>query len=574
MASRLAPEPAKQTHHSDHSARPPKQEKKRSRALIPIAVLCAVLLALYCALCAFGGSGDTLRDGTAVNGINIGGMTKEQAVSALTEQLAGTTSVEGTDYSAIDVVPDIPDAQTYTVDLSGCLSFDVTDTVEQAWAHDHGGMFLSRGIRFLTSLGGGKSYHVAPQAADAAQVRSALEATGILTLNTTTQTTYALTDTTLDFTMGVSGVSVDENALIQKILDNTAKGDYSSITCEMVSADPDPVDMQVIHDALYAEPANATLEVADDGSYTVTDSVQGIDFDVAEAQSILSAAQPGETVSVPLNRQAPAIDTATLKANLFKDVLGEYTTSVSGTADRRSNVQLAAQKCSGTILLPGEVFAYNQVVGQRTEAAGFKKAGAYSNGETVQELGGGVCQDSSTLYCAALYANLEIVERHNHSYVSSYVPIGMDATVSWGGPDFQFRNNTDYPIKVVASYANSKVTFQIVGTKTDDYSVKITTETIGTTAPTVQEVPDDTLEAGTTQVADKGHTGYKVQSYRHVYDANGNVVYEGKESLSSYKMTPKVIHVGTKVAETPAPDTPPVTDTPAADTPTPDTPAA
>lgn len=574
MASRLAPEPAKQTHHSDHSARPPKQEKKRSRALILIAVLCAVLLALYCALCAFGGSGDTLRDGTAVNGINIGGMTKEQAVSALTEQLAGTTSVEGTDYSAINVVPDIPDAQTYTVDLSGCLSFDVTDTVEQAWAHDHGGMFLSRGIRFLTSLGGGKSYHVAPQAADAAQVRSALEATGILTLNTTTQTTYALTDTTLDFTMGVSGVSVDENALIQKILDNTAKGDYSSITCEMVSADPDPVDMQVIHDALYAEPANATLEVADDGSYTVTDSVQGIDFDVAEAQSILSAAQPGETVSVPLNRQAPAIDTATLKANLFKDVLGEYTTSVSGTADRRSNVQLAAQKCSGTILLPGEVFAYNQVVGQRTEAAGFKKAGAYSNGETVQELGGGVCQDSSTLYCAALYANLEIVERHNHSYVSSYVPIGMDATVSWGGPDFQFRNNTDYPIKVVASYANSKVTFQIVGTKTDDYSVKITTETIGTTAPTVQEVPDDTLEAGTTQVADKGHTGYKVQSYRHVYDANGNVVYEGKESLSSYKMTPKVIHVGTKVAETPAPDTPPVTDTPAADTPTPDTPAA
>ena len=573
MASRLAPEPARQTHHSDHSARPPKQEKKRSRAPILIAVLCAVLLALYCALCAFGGSGDTLRDGTTVNGINIGGMTKEQAVSALTEQLAGTTSVEGTDYSAIDVVPDIPDAQTYTVDLSGCLSFDVTDTVEQAWAHDHGGMFLSRGIRFLTTLGGGKSYHVAPQAADAAQVRSALEATGILALNTTTQTTYALTDTTLDFTMGVSGVSVDENALIQKILDNTAKGDYSSITCEMVSADPDPVDIQAIHDALYAEPANATLEVADDGSYTVTDSVQGIDFDVAGAQSILSAAQPGETVSVPLNRQDPAIDTATLKANLFKDVLGEYTTSVSGTADRRSNVQLAAQKCSGTILLPGEVFAYNQVVGQRTEAAGFKKAGAYSNGETVQELGGGVCQDSSTLYCAALYANLEIVERHNHSYVSSYVPIGMDATVSWGGPDFQFRNNTDYPIKVVASYANSKVTFQIVGTKTDDYSVKITTETIGTTAPTVQEVPDDTLEAGTTQVADKGHTGYKVQSYRHVYDASGNVVYEGKESLSSYKMTPKVIHVGTKVAETPAPDTP-VTDTPAADTPTTDTPAA
>ncbi len=572
MASRLAPEPVKQTHHSRCAARPQKGKKRRSRAPILIVVLCAVLLALYCVLCVLGGSGDTLRSGTTVNGIDIGGMTKEQAVSALTEQLAGTTSVEGTDYSTIDVVPDMPDAQTYTVDLSGCLSFDVNDTVEQAWAHDHGGMFLSRGIRFLTSLGGGKSYHATPQASDAARVRSALEATGILALNTTTQTTYTLTDTTLDFTMGVSGVSVDENALIQKILDNTAKGDYSSITCEMVSADPDSVDLQAIHDEIYAEPANATLNVADDGSYTVTDSVQGIDFDVAEAQNILSAAQPGETVSVPLNRQDPAIDTATLKANLFKDVLGEYTTSVSGTADRRSNVQLAAQKCNGTILLPGEVFAYNQVVGQRTEAAGFKKAGAYSNGETVQELGGGVCQDSSTLYCAVLYANLEIVERHNHSYVSSYVPIGMDATVSWGGPDFQFRNNTDYPIKVVANYANSKLTFQVVGTKTDDYSVKITTETLNTTDPTVQEVPDNTLAAGTSQVTDKGHTGYKVQSYRHVYDASGNVVYEGKESLSNYKMTPKVIHVGTKAADAPAADAP-AADAPAADAPTADTPA-
>ena len=566
MASRLAPEPKKQPHKSGHTSHTARAKRPRAHAPIIVIVLCVILLALYCVLCALGGSGDTLRAGTSVNGIDIGGLTKEQAVSTLTERLNGVTSVDDKDYSTIDVVPDMPDAETYTVDLSDCLSFDVNDTVEQAWEHDHGGMFLSRGIRFLTSLGGGKSYHVSPHAASAEQVRAALEATGILALNTTTQTTYALTDTTVDFTMGVSGVSVDENALIQQIMDRTAKGDYSAITCEMVTAAPDTVDVQAIHDALYAEPSNATLDVADDGSYTIVDSVQGIDFDVAAAESTLAAAQQGKTVSVPLNRQNPTIDTATLKANLFKDVLGEYTTSVSGTADRHSNVKLAAQKCDGTILLPGEVFAYNQVVGQRTEAAGFKKAGAYSNGETVQELGGGVCQDSSTLYCAVLYANLEIVERHNHTYVSSYVPIGMDATVSWGGPDFQFRNNTDYPIKVVASYANNKVTFQVVGTKTDNYTVKITTETISTTAPTVQEVSDNTLPVGESQVTDKGHTGYKVQSYRHVYDANGNVVTEGKESLSNYRMTPKVVHVGTKAPEAPAPETP-AADTPSADTP-------
>ena len=155
----------------------------------------------------------------------------------------------------------------------------------------------------------------------------------------------------------------------------------------------------------------------------------------------------------------------------------------------------SGEKCNGVILLPGEVFDYNAVVGERTAEAGFQAATAYSNGESVLELGGGVCQTSSTLYCAALYANLEIVERTNHSYVSSYVPIGMDATVSWGGPEFKFKNNTDYRIKIVATYENNRQTFQILGTKVSDFTVEITTSTLSVISPTVREVPDATLAA-------------------------------------------------------------------------------
>ena len=145
--------------------------------------------------------------------------------------------------------------------------------------------------------------------------------------------------------------------------------------------------------------------------------------------------------------------------------------------------------------------------------------------------------------------------------------MGMDATVSWGGPDFKFKNNTDYPIKIVASYANSKLTFQILGTKVSDFKVEITTETLSVISPNVQEVPDATLAAGTTVVEDKGHTGYKVQSYRSVYDGAGNLISKTEEAYSSYRMTDKVVRVGTMQATPPA-------ETPAAETPAPETPAA
>src|SRR5699024_6531690 len=142
----------------------------------------------------------------------------------------------------------------------------------------------------------------------------------------------------------------------------------------------------------------------------------------------------------------------TLEQNLFKDVLGSYTTNVSGTAVRKKNVRLSGEKCNNIILLPGEEFSYNNTVGKRTKENGFGEAAAYLNGETVQEVGGGICQTSSTLYNAVLLSNLEVTERTNHTYVSGYVPIGRDATVSWGGPDFKFKNDKEYPIKIVMSY--------------------------------------------------------------------------------------------------------------------------
>ncbi len=250
----------------------------------------------------------------------------------------------------------------------------------------------------------------------------------------------------------------------------------------------------------------------------------------------------------------------------------EYSTYVSGSSVRKNNVKLAGEKCNGIILLPGEEFSYNHTVGKRTKAAGFGEAGAYLNGETVQEVGGGVCQTSSTLYNAVVLANLKVTERSNHTYISSYVPIGRDATVSWGGPDFKFKNNRDYPTKIEASYANSKLTCKIIGTDVDGSYVKFTSEKTGDVGFNTKYENDDTIPEGQQVTRTAGSNGGRAVSYRLVYDKNGNLISKTKEANSYYKGHDALIAVGTMKVETPAPTVPVTPEQPTPEQPTvPDT---
>lgn len=550
MGNRVAPAPKK-------TKKQP--AKRRSPAPVILAVVLVLLIAAYCVLCYIAGRGNTLYKDTRINGIDLGGMTQSQAVDALTQGLDGVTSVEGVEYAQLQLDPEIEGVQPYTVDLGAVLGYDIEDAVGQAYAHDRQGMFLVRGWRWLVGqISGGEQYTILPRTMDETAVLDALHDSGILELNTTVETVWELKEETLELTMGVSGYSVDEDALVDQVMERTAQGNFDIISCPLVGSDPAEVDVQKIYDEVYAEAANATLDVAEDNSYTIVESVRGIDFDVAAAKTKVAQAQQGSLVVIDLIREEPAIDTQKLEEGLFRDVLGKYTTSVGGGSVRKNNVRLCGEKMNGTIVLPGEEFSYNEVVGERTVEAGFGEADAYLYGETVKQVGGGVCQGSSTLYCAVLYSNLEIVTRKNHSYPSAYVPLGLDATVSWGGPEFVFKNNTDYPIMVVCSYSNSKLTVEIHGTVVEPFKVKMTTETLATIEPTREEIPDDTLYVGEEVIEDKGHTGYKVQSYRLVYDGDGNLVSKEKEAYSVYLMTKQVVRVGTK----PVPEEPEVPDVP------------
>ena len=146
----------------------------------------------------------------------------------------------------------------------------------------------------------------------------------------------------------------------------------------------------------------------------------------------------------------------------FPDLLSTFSTKYAASnKNRTTNLILASNKINGTVLMPGEVFSYNKVVGKRTIAAGYKEAPIYVSGRVEDGLGGGICQITSTLYNAVVFANLEIVERSNHQFVPSYVGASRDATVVYGALDFKFKNNTDYTIIINVSDTETEVSCTI-----------------------------------------------------------------------------------------------------------------
>ncbi|MCB6364758.1 VanW family protein [Intestinibacillus massiliensis] len=194
--------------------------------------------------------------------------------------------------------------------------------------------------------------------------------------------------------------------------------------------------------------------------------VQAVDAVQDEINTVTTPEPEPEPEPEPQPQPEPVPEPAKPVIQPYATTLGTYTTSYNPRqTNRNTNIRLAASAISGTVLQPGEVFDFNKVVGQRTEAKGYKVATVYSGGEAVDGIGGGICQVSSTLFNAALLANMQITTRSSHGLRVHYLPAGRDATVSWGGPEFRFKNSNSYPVKITASYdsAKGKLTFHILG---------------------------------------------------------------------------------------------------------------
>ncbi len=264
------------------------------------------------------------------------------------------------------------------------------------------------------------------------------------------------------------------------------------------------------------------------------------------AQALTAAAlkTSGRTTAVVLEIIEPDLSTTEAQAMGIRQLLSSYTTKWEGTADRQINVRITTKYASDVIVAPGDTYDFDRQIGPRTEARGYKPAPGITKGELEDVLGGGICQVSTTLFNAAFFAGLEIVERKNHSIYIDHYPRGRDATVSAGGPNMRFRNDTAHHILIRGRSDGITTTFNIYGTK-DGRKVEYTTSDFyNEVKMATYEIPAYWLGPGTTYVKFKGQPGKSIDVLRTVTAKDGSVIHNDK-FVSTWKMVTREIEVGT-----------------------------
>ncbi|MBQ7976522.1 MAG: VanW family protein [Clostridia bacterium] len=307
---------------------------------------------------------------------------------------------------------------------------------------------------------------------------------------------------------GTSGYNNDPTSVMAMIKEALLKSESNEIVVEFEKTKPQKMTVDMLDSYVYKNPVNASFAL-ENGEVKVVEAEPGRYIDKDECKSLVAkVSEDGPEIEIPYKTTEPEVKSDDVKGKLFNGELGSYTTRYAPGGNRGTNVAVAASKINGKILLPGETFSFNGTVGKRTVANGFKPAPEYQNGQTVTGIGGGTCQVSTTVYSAALYADLKIVKRSNHSMSVSYVPLGQDATVTDGGIDLKFMNDTKFPVKISAVTGGGKITVTIIGTTPD--------------------------EPKTVKISHKS-AGGGIRTTRLVYDSTGNLIKEEDMGISKYK---------------------------------------
>ena len=507
-----------------------------------------------------------ILDNVRVAGVDVGGMTVAEAEAAVMEAI-------GNDYTQKDMTIQIfDDTVTFPASVAGGNP-DVAKAVRAA--RNYGQVGFPGTLEEEKQIAAASGYDVNLESYmnhDEDAIRQELDAVVSKYSSSLKQSTWTVTgneptleglaagevDLKLVIDLGTPEFTVDTETLYNQIMAAYSTRQFE-ITGNCSRVDPDPIDLNAVLEKHQILAQDAYLHAT---TYEIVESHNGCGFSIEEAEKTLAESAYGTQVTIPFVVIEAELTTEVLRERMFRDTLATFTASSTSSASRKTNLRLACEAVDGFIMNPGDVFDYNVVVGERTAARGFKPANAYVGGETVQTIGGGVCQVSSTIYYCALMADMEIVTRRMHSYPSSYIPLGMDATVSWGGPEFRFRNNSPYPIKIVAKANGGSVTVSILSYDDRDYYVKMEYEVLSRTGYSVvyKDFAADNAEGYKNgEVITTPYTGYVVDTYRVKYSKETNQeISRTYEARSTYKHRDKVIaRVAAPTPSEPTVPTPP-----------------
>jgi len=445
----------------------------KRRSFIFLKIFLAFFIPLSMFTLAFFGLAIYLRDynekifpSVSIDGADLSWLTYEEASQALNLQ---AYDAYGTIAGATISFPDGSELKVTADDIK--YTHDARLLLDKAYSRGRGNGFVTDTVDFLQRL-----YDLYIQDAEEEVYTVSFE----LNTDLLRSRVYAFTDNynsllessvplvyedRVVIVKGAGQVSASESDVydlaLGGLLESIDGGYPVRIPYALPEAKANIAELTAIRRSILALPLSASY---DPETKTISESAIGVDFDYHAAVALLEGTASGKTVSFGIEYEQPEVTREYLENLLFRDLIGECVTKIGGTENRLNNIILASEAIDGIILEPEEGFSFNQIVGRRTSARGYKSAPAFSGGQVVQAVGGGICQVSSTIYSAIKDTDIKVKERHAHGQPVTYLPRGRDATVSWGTLDFKFMNNTEYPLRIDIDIEDRTLTVQVFGT--------------------------------------------------------------------------------------------------------------
>lgn len=507
-------------------------EYKRRKILVPLAIISVVLvIVIFSTIFALLNiDKEKIISGVSISGVDVSGLTQEEAKAKINEIYQEKKEKE--------IAIQYEDYETTLNPTLMEVNYEVDKAVEEAYLMGKEDNIFVSNYKILFTLIGKKNIDV-NMTLNEDVTRQNIEDIGVNLPGIIIESSHAVEEDELIITKGKAGIVIHTDELLKQVKDrlNDRNSTENYIKIPVEYKEPEPIDIDKIHDEVYTEVKDAYYTK---DPFTIYPEVEGIDFDVEAAKELLK--EDKEEYIIKLTITKPKVTIDQIGSEAFPEQLATFTTRYDvSDRDRSTNLEIACQKINGKVVLVGETFSYNQTLGPRTTAAGYKNGKVYEGGEVVDGIGGGICQISSTLYNTVLMANLEIVERRNHQFVTSYLPAGRDATVVYGAIDFKFKNTRKFPVRIVASAKNGIATVSMFGIKEEnEYTFSFNTKTVASIPFTTKYEEDGTLEEGTEKVKRKGVNGLKTETYITKM-LNGKVVSTTLLSKDTYDAMTRVI---------------------------------
>lgn len=519
------------------------EKKKKLKIIIPIISACVVIFVLLACtgFALVNINSNKVLSNIYIQNMSISGLTKEEVLNKINNNIEEKLNKD-------IIIKD--DEFEYSIKLSQIeTKYDVEKSVQSAYNIGRNGNIFQNNFEIIKTLSKRKDIDL-EFSYNEELLEKIINDINAKIPNSVIEPSYYIEENNLIIVKGKKGNVVNKEELKNKIMD-ILKNDNPEYTIKLntTEVDPEKIDINKIHEEVYKEAKDAYYTK---DPFQVYPHEDGIDFDINEATELLK--EDKEEYEIKLKITKPKITTADLGTEAFPDLLSSFSTKYDASnVNRTNNLVLAMKSLNGVVVAPGEVFSYNKTLGKRTIQAGYREAGGFAGGRVVQLVGGGICQISSTLYNAVVYANMEIVERYNHMFLAGYVGAGKDATVSYGTLDFKFKNTRKYPIVIKTSIGSGVAKVSIYGIKEEvEYEIEISTQVLSYSQFSTIYEDDYSLQPGQEKVVQNGMNGCKSITYK-IVKLNGSQISSSVLSSDEYDPMNKIVKRNPKVVQQPEP---------------------